>query len=47
MKKIREIGLEVASDLMAYPPHTWRHAYFNSRCKSWAIDNNFTKCMGD
>ena len=43
MKKMWEISSDATSDLMAYLPHTWCHAYFSDRRKSWAIDNNFTK----
>ena len=43
MKKMGEISSQAASDLMAYPPHTWCRAYFSSRCKSWTIANHFTE----
>ena len=42
MKKLNEISSNAIRALMAYPPHTWCHAYFSSQCKCWEIDNNFT-----
>ena len=43
MRKLGEVSLNVANDLMNYPPHTWVRAYFSGRCKSWVVDNNMVE----
>ena len=40
MRQLEEVSSKTAKYLMNYPPHTWVRAYFNGRCKSWAVDDN-------
>ena len=34
MRQLGKVSLEIAKDLMNYPPHTWVRVYFSGRCKS-------------
>ena len=43
LEKLGEVSQKTAESLLCYPPHNWCRAYFSSRCKSMAIDNNFTE----
>ena len=41
--QLGEVSQKATESLLCYPPYNWCRSYFSSRCKSMAIDNNFTE----
>ncbi|XP_070012717.1 uncharacterized protein LOC107782262 [Nicotiana tabacum] len=43
LKKLGQLDEDAAKALVSYPPKNWCRAYFDTQCKYFMVDNNFTK----
>lgn len=43
LTKMGELNKKAAKALVSYPPEKWCRAYFDTKCKNFMIDNNFTE----
>ncbi|KAG5607191.1 hypothetical protein H5410_028683 [Solanum commersonii] len=42
LTKMGELNKKAAKSLVSYPPKKWCRAYFDTKCKNFMVDNNFT-----
>ncbi|XP_075074464.1 uncharacterized protein LOC142162060 [Nicotiana tabacum] len=43
LKKLGQLDEDAAKALVSYPPKNWCRAYFDTQCKNFMVDNNFTE----
>ncbi|XP_049386596.1 uncharacterized protein LOC125850800 [Solanum stenotomum] len=43
LTKMGELNKKAAKSLVSYPPEKWCRAYFDTKCKNFMVDNNFTE----
>nr|XP_016487996.1 PREDICTED: uncharacterized protein LOC107808031 [Nicotiana tabacum] len=43
LKKLGQLDEAAAKALVSYPPKNWCRAYFDTQCKNFMVDNNFTE----
>lgn len=43
LRKLGELSVDSARELLNYPPQCWSWAFFDTQCKNMMVDNNFTE----